>query len=453
MSALPVTAAPSQASSDIETRLRFLALGREEADILRAQLPEAEQALDAVIADFYKHVQSFPQISRFFAGDSAMQAAGEKQKKHWRTILEGKFDGDYISSVTRIGEVHNRLGLEPRWYLGGYAKILEGLVTSHIKGRGNENTRRDIGALIKATFLDIDYAISVYLDAMERDKKAALSALAETFRANADGIMSRMAESGRHVKSAAGSLSAVAKETQDRSAAAAAASEQVSGNVQSVAGAVHELDATAREIAQQITKTDDISNLAVGVSGDASAKVRDLERSVSDITEIVDLIRRIAEQTNLLALNATIEAARAGEAGKGFAVVAAEVKALASQTSEATDRVASSVAHLTASAKEAAGAIDNISANISNISEASSSIAAASEQQSIATNDIARNVEEVSGGMQNMNGNIQGVSRCAEEAGDAAAQMGDIASDVSSMLEEESVKLNRMIEEFVENLA
>jgi methyl-accepting chemotaxis protein len=67
------------------------------------------------------------------------------------------------------------------------------------------------------------------------------------------------------------------------------------------------------------------------------------------VTELskVDIISKqidaIASQTNLLALNATIEAARAGEAGRGFAVVAGEVKALASQTSQATGEIAATL--------------------------------------------------------------------------------------------------------------
>ncbi|UXC92619.1 methyl-accepting chemotaxis protein [Sphingobium sp. RSMS] len=65
-----------------------------------------------------------------------------------------------------------------------------------------------------------------------------------------------------------------------------------------------------------------------------------LEKTMTQLADIVSTIRGIAAQTNMLALNARIEAARAGEAGRGFAVVAGEVKKLADDTRIATERAA-----------------------------------------------------------------------------------------------------------------
>ena len=64
------------------------------------------------------------------------------------------------------------------------------------------------------------------------------------------------------------------------------------------------------------------------------------------MSSIVELIGDITGQINLLALNATIESARAGEAGRGFAVVAAEVKNLANQAKQATDKIGQEIGNL-----------------------------------------------------------------------------------------------------------
>jgi hypothetical protein len=119
-------------------------------------------------------------------------------------------------------------------------------------------------------------------------------------------------------------------------------------------------------------------------------------RAVADkIGGVIDVIGRIAGQTNLLALNATIEASRAGEAGRGFAVVAQEVKALASETAQASESV---VRHIEAVRHSTAGAGDSI-ARIGSAIEAlhvfAERFSNAVAQQGSATREIVEKVQGV----------------------------------------------------------
>jgi len=97
---------------------------------------------------------------------------------------------------------------------------------------------------------------------------------------------------------------------------------------------------SAQEGKTQAEKAVNKINQIKNISNNSSANINKLGVLGSEISIILDLIKSIASQTNLLALNAAIEAARAGEHGKGFAVVAEEVKKLAGQSADATDKIA-----------------------------------------------------------------------------------------------------------------
>ena len=106
--------------------------------------------------------------------------------------------------------------------------------------------------------------------------------------------------------------------------------------------------------------------LAAGGSVEAAAeRVRRLGPASEQVGEFVARVSRIARQTNLLALNAAIEAARAGEEGAGFAVVADEIRALATESAQASKLIAATVQRVREEMAEAVRAMDDTTSGLS----------------------------------------------------------------------------------------
>jgi methyl-accepting chemotaxis protein len=237
-----------------------------------------------------------------------------------------------------------------------------------------------------------------------------------------------------------------------------------------VATAIHEMSATAKEVASSIAHTatasgeaneqtmggsrivkqsiDQINRLAKQIDTSSEA-ISAVEQYSSAISGVLDVIKGVAEQTNLLALNAAIEAARAGEQGRGFAVVADEVRTLAGRTQDSTTEINQMIENLQKNAKSAVQAMEEsrqqakgvvgqaenanaalnaISKSVAKIDQMSSQIATAAEEQSLVTDEMNRNIDHINNmAIQNATG--------SQQTSAAGMELSRMASSLKGLVE------------------
>jgi methyl-accepting chemotaxis protein len=432
-------AGPTDHNQDRETRLRFMHIDAGTGETLREFWKKVQGALPEILEGFYQHITKEPQLAKLIGND--IPRLKKAQGSHWERLFNGRFDQEYMQGVRTIGLIHNKIGLEPRWYIGGYNFVLSRLAALAVSNYRWNPSRlaKVLTAINSAVMLDMDIAISVYQEAMlaERQKRQEkVSAAIQGFDSRIKIVLDTVGGSATNLQNAANALAANSEQSTQQSTAVAAASEEASTNVQAVAASTEELTSSIKEIGRQVSESTRITGVAVDQAARSGASIEGLAKATQRIGDVVELINTIAGQTNLLALNATIEAARAGEAGRGFAVVASEVKALAEQTAKATGEIGQQILAIQDATKESVGAMQQIGTTIAAVNETATAIAAAVEQQGMATAEIARNVQEAARGTQEVSSNISGVSQAASSTRQTASQLLTASNELSGQAAE-----------------
>ncbi|MGF6432890.1 methyl-accepting chemotaxis protein [Bradyrhizobium sp. Pha-3] len=333
---------------------------------------------------------------------------------------------------------------------GRMSRLAAGEVAEPIPGAARKD---EIGAMAAAVQVFKDNKIEADRLAAEKEaendvkmrRARVLDDLTRTFEAKVTELVGGLSAASSVMEETAQSMSDTAAATNRQAAVVAAASDQTSTNVQTVASATEELTSSISEIARQVATSTEIAARAVDHARRTGDTARSLAEGAQKIGDVVTLIQSIAAQTNLLALNATIEAARAGEAGRGFAVVASEVKSLAGQTAKATTEISEQITAIQTASDETVTAIRNVIDVITEIDQIGTAIAAAIEEQGSATKEISRSVQEAARGTQEVNSNISGVQRAADDTGGAANQVLGAAEQLSTQSKDLAGQVNRFL--------
>lgn len=274
----------------------------------------------------------------------------------------------------------------------------------------------------------------------EEDRRNSMLSFSHQFETSIKSIVDTVALSVKEMDNTALELKQLSARTQEETSLLSSTSMKASTNMQGVSKATSEFNTEVNEITIQVNNSLGYASKVVEQADQVNSMVVDLETKASAVSGIIDIINGITSQIDLLALNATIEAARAGDMGKGFAVVANEVKALATQTSKATEQINVQISGIQSSTNKAVISIQEITESVKTINKNSASIVSSVEKQNKASSYIADSISEVSTMSDSVTSGVEKVADSSGRTGESSSKMASSAKDLlkqSEMLQDE----------------
>lgn len=413
---------------------------------------------DKALETLYAQIAGHEHTSALLSTPELRSRASRAQLNHWLELFSGRFDEEAVGRCNRIGQVHAKVGLSPSLYIGGYAMVLEEIITQAM-GRSlmNRKMAKVISTLVKTALLDMSAALQAYFieeekarmatidsvgDAMARvatgDLRAELGNLPENYQRMAadfhnmrrqfSDIISQMANAANNVDTGAGEISAAADDLAARTEQQAAVLARTSEVMKQITQDVQTTASNAQNVRESVSAANHQAQQGGEIVETAVAAMDKIKTSSEEIAQITEVIEAIAFQTNLLALNAGVEAARAGDAGKGFAVVASEVRALAHRTTESAKNIKGLITKSGDDVKQGVDLVARTGKALEQIIGQVSEVTAQAEE--IATLAVAQadSLREISAEIEHMDFTTQQNAAMVEESNAAARALTNEAS-------------------------
>ncbi|WP_068775682.1 globin-coupled sensor protein [Paenibacillus sp. FJAT-26967] len=337
------------ADLEMGQQVRMIGLTQEDMLVLRAVQPLIAEHIDVIVEAFYQSVLNVQSLKKIIEDQSTVERLRQTLREHLIEMFSGRVDADFIAKRLRIAEVHQRIGLAPKWYMGAFQNLQNAfLQLIHNLFPHGQDSLQLITVVSKLLNFEQQLVLEAYEQENERQKQMQYQRIKNEVKSKISDV-----------------------------------SEELSALTQQTSTSVRELISSSGEVQNSFRHSFDKSRETQQMALRGHAKIRDLEQRMETITSgaqmmeksvgqlsesarqiqtIAVSVQEIANQTKLLSLNASIEAARAGEQGRGFAVVAGEVQKLSDDTKHTVSRISDLIAHSNRITGTVAGAIHEVRA-------------------------------------------------------------------------------------------
>lgn len=332
---------------DLQSQLDMIDLTVDDLVLVKELQPLVVERIDDIVDAFYESVLNVGKLADIIQKHSSIDRLRETLARHLIELFDGKIDEAFIAKRMRIANVHQRIGLESKWYMGAFQNLQNALADA-VRQKVDNPEACIVFNKVVAKLLNLEQQL-----VLEAYEKAELQEKERQYEIIKNEVK--------------GKIMAVSQEL-------AALTQETSASVQELVSSSSQVNRSFLQNAEKSRLTQELALSgrekidgmeseihSIGQSTERmESAILQLVESSGQITRILKVVQEIAEQTKLLSLNAAIEAARAGEHGKGFSVVAGEVQKLSEETKNTVEQISGLVSRSGDYTRRAIHAIEEV---------------------------------------------------------------------------------------------
>lgn len=336
---------------ELKKQMKLIGLGKDDIRMIHTFQPYVEKGIDDIVSVFYEQVLSVPSLRAIIEERTQIERLKKTVGSYIIEMFSGEFTETAIERKRRLAQMHFRIGLEPKWYMGTFHQI-QTIIISLVNKEIRDHAQKETISLTISKLINLE--MQLVLEEYEKENVKLRQQQYDTVKTELKSKISSISED----------LAGLTDETTTSMEQVELNTARIRESVQANMDSVKQIQTEANDGNKLIELLQRQMELVTGNTREMAKIIVDLKHSSEEIFHIVGLVKQIAEQTNLLALNASIEAARAGEHGKGFAVVAQEVRKLAEQSKRSVEEITYLVQTSTKLTNKAVNTIANMEKSV-----------------------------------------------------------------------------------------
>jgi rsbT co-antagonist protein RsbR len=149
--------------NELKSRRAFFEITDEDLARLAGLREYAHAHGDEIVDGLYELLLGHPESRRYFPDEATVAHVKKMQRRYFLGIFEGRCDVAYVEDRLRVGATHERIGLQPKWYLGAYGRYLRLLLDRFFTDLPAEQARAAFASVSKMVKFDMALAMDSYI--------------------------------------------------------------------------------------------------------------------------------------------------------------------------------------------------------------------------------------------------------------------------------------------------